>query len=58
MQSEITRRLTREVNLIQSNIKYGDTDPLSIENLDKASLLNLLFALFYKNPNLLRVPRS
>lgn len=58
MQSEITRRLTREVNLIQSNIKYGETDPLSIENLHKASLLNLLFALFYKNPNLLRVPRS
>lgn len=58
MRKEIIRRLTREVSLIQSNIRYWNTVPLSEENLDRASLIKLVLALFYKRPDLLRIPRS
>lgn len=58
MRKEIIRRLTREVSLIQSNIRYWNTVPLSRRNIYRASLIKLVLALFYKRPDLLRIPRS
>lgn len=58
MRKEIIRRLTREASLIQSNIRYWNTVPLSEKNLYRASLIKLILALFYKRSDLLRIPRS
>lgn len=54
----ITNKLTEVKVKMMEGIVYADSEPLSLNNIDKASTYTLFLAIFYKSPHLLRVDRS
>lgn len=56
--NDITNKLTKVKMEMMEGIIYADSEPLSLENIDKASTYTLFLAIFYKSPHLLRVDRT
>lgn len=55
---EINNILIKEAHNKKEEILHGDTEKLSIWNLDKAPNWILFVAIFHSTPNNLRIPRS
>jgi hypothetical protein len=56
--SRVSNLLTQIADLRWSEVKDADTVNLTLANLDKASSLMLLIAIFHKSPSTLRISRS
>lgn len=54
----INNTLIKEAHNKKEEILHGDTEKLSIWNLDKAPNWILFVAIFHSTPNNLRIPRS
>ena len=55
---KISKKLMDTSDNKWSKIKNGNTEQLSQYNLNKASFVTLIFALFHKTPHSLRIYRS
>ena len=55
---EINNILIKEAHDKKEEILHGDTEKLSVYNLDKAPNWILFVAIFHSTPNNLRIPRS